>query len=140
GRRYLMRVRPYRTGDNRIDGAVLQLVDVTDLKRSLEEVRYARDYAEAIVNTVREPLVVLDEDLTIQDANPAFYDALRLSPNSAAGHNLFEVAQRRFDLPRVHTLLDQLNTGSARLQKYCAPRRNSAITAARRKMRDLHPE
>ena len=62
GRLYLMRVRPYRTADNRIDGAVLQMLDVTDLKRSLEEVKHARDYAEAIVNTVREPLVVLDQN------------------------------------------------------------------------------
>ena len=53
GRSYLMRVRPYRTADNRIDGTVLQLLDVSDLKRSMEEVRHARDYAQAIVNTVR---------------------------------------------------------------------------------------
>src|SRR5581483_3300416 len=56
GRWYLMRVRPYRTSDNRIDGVVLQLVDFTDLKRSLEEVKRARDYAQEIVDAVRHPL------------------------------------------------------------------------------------
>ena len=41
----------YRTGDNRIDGAVLLLTDITDLKRGTDEVRRARDYASAIVET-----------------------------------------------------------------------------------------
>ena len=56
GRGYLMRIRPYRTVDNRIDGAVLLLTDITDLKRGTDEIRRARDYAGAIVDTVREPL------------------------------------------------------------------------------------
>jgi two-component system CheB/CheR fusion protein len=53
GRWYAMRVRPYRTTENRIEGAVLQLVDVDELKRGVDRVKRARDYAEAIVNTVR---------------------------------------------------------------------------------------
>ncbi len=113
GRSYLMRVRPYRTADNHIDGTVLQLLDVSDLKRSLEEVRHARDYAEAIVNTVRSPLVVFDQDLAIQNANRAFYDALDLTEGSALGRSIYAVAQGRFDLPKVHTLLEQLPGGSA---------------------------
>src|SRR5205085_1766791 len=92
GRLYLMRVRPYRTADNRIDGTVLQMLDVTELKRSMEEVRHARDYAEAIVNTVREPLAVLDQNLTIQNANPAFYQALALSDRATRGQTIYEVA------------------------------------------------
>src|SRR5271154_4921486 len=85
GRCYLMRVRPYRTGDDRIDGAVLQLLDVSEIKRSLERVRHARDYAEAIVNTIREPLAVLDSQLRIRDANRSFYDAMDVPEGTAAG-------------------------------------------------------
>src|SRR5260370_19485959 len=85
GRLYLMRVRPYRTADNRIDGTVLQLLDVTELKRSLEEVRHARDYAEAIVNTVGEPLPVLDSNLAILNANPAFYETLGVTQRATRG-------------------------------------------------------
>src|SRR5205823_8013245 len=96
GRLYLMRVRPYRTADNRIDGAVLQLLDVTELKRSLEEVKHARDYAEAIVNTVREPLSVLDHNLAIQNANPAFHEALGMTPGAAQGQTIYEVGRGRF--------------------------------------------
>jgi two-component system CheB/CheR fusion protein len=113
GRLYLMRVRPYRTADNRIDGAVLQLLDVSDLKRSMAEVKHARDYAEAIVNTVRQPLMVLDENLVIQDANRAFYDALDLTRQMAHGQSIYEVSRGRFDLPAVRAVLAQLDGGSA---------------------------
>ena len=94
-----MRVRPYRTADNRIDGAVLQLLDVSDLKRSMEDVKHARNYAEAIVNTIREPLVVLDRNFAIQNANRAFYDALDLRQGAARGQSIYSVARGRFDLP-----------------------------------------
>ena len=115
GRFYLMRVRPYRTADHRIDGTVLQLLDVSDLKRSMEEVRHARDYAQAIVNTVREPLVVLDQNLAIQNANRAFYDALDLTQGAALGQSVYQVARGRFDLLKMRTLFEQINSGSAQL-------------------------
>ena len=115
GRSYLMRVRPYRTSDNRIDGTVLQLLDVSDLKRIVEEVRHARDYAQAIVNTVREPLVVLDENLAIQNANRAFYDALGLTQGAALGQSIYEIARGRFDAAKVRTLFEQINSDSTEL-------------------------
>ena len=127
GRSYLMRVRPYRTSDNRIDGTVLQLLDVTELNRSLEEVKHSRDYAEAIVNTVREPLVVLDENNFIRDANRAFYEALDLSPSSAQGKSIFEVARARFDLPQIRALFDTLGQGTTELNDIeMTHRRNDA--------------
>ncbi|HUK18869.1 MAG TPA: chemotaxis protein CheB [Bryobacteraceae bacterium] len=115
GRSYLMRVRPYRTGDDRIDGTVLQLLDVSDLKRSLEEAKYARDFAEAIVNTIREPLAVLDESLVIRKANRAFCEAMELPEGAAAGKNIFEAAHGRFETLRIRKLFDQLNEGIAEL-------------------------
>jgi len=45
GHYYAMSVRPYRTSDNRIDGVLIALVDTDAMKRSLEEIRRARDYA-----------------------------------------------------------------------------------------------
>ena len=57
GHWYSLRIRPYRTSENLIDGAVLTLVDIDALKA---EVNKLRVYAESIVETVRQPLVVLD--------------------------------------------------------------------------------
>ncbi len=115
GRSYLMRVRPYRTADNRIDGAVLILVDITDLKHSGEEVRRARDYAEAIVDTVREPLVVLDESLAVRTVNTSFYKFFHVGSQELRGRNLYEIAEKQFDLPQLRGLLDRLLAGQRQL-------------------------
>jgi two-component system CheB/CheR fusion protein len=95
GNWHVLRVRPYRTSDNRIDGAVIQLVDIGELKRTLESVREARDYAQAIVDTVRAPLVILSESWQIQDANRSFYNYFRTSPSgvSAAKSTISDAAR-----------------------------------------------
>ena len=72
GRWWVLRVLPFRTADNRIDGATIVAVDIDLIKRS-HELMEARDYALAIVQTVREPLVVLDADCRVGLANDAFY-------------------------------------------------------------------
>ncbi len=116
GRCYLMRVRPYRTGDDRIDGTVLQILDVSEIKRSLERAKHAREYAETIVNTIREPLVVLDERLTIRDANRAFYDAMGLPKGSATGKAIVEASLDQFDTPPIRALFDRLKRGATELR------------------------
>jgi two-component system CheB/CheR fusion protein len=48
--------------------------DVDQMKRSLQEVQQARDFAQAIVETVPEPLVILDEELRVVIGNRSFFD------------------------------------------------------------------
>ena len=68
GRWYIRQALPYRTRDDRIEGVVLTFSDV-----AAEALQEARLYSEAIVDTVREPLLVLNGDLCVQSANDAFY-------------------------------------------------------------------
>jgi len=77
---YSMQIRPYRTTENRIEGAVLTWININALKQSLEQVKESRDYAEAIVETVREPLIVLDKDFHVKSANRSFYDTFQTCP------------------------------------------------------------
>ncbi len=91
GRWYLMRARPYRTMDNRIDGAVLGFFDIDPLKTSLEVIDRARDYAETLIETVRESLVVLDASLKVRSANQAFYRTFEANPESTEGRDLLEL-------------------------------------------------
>src|ERR1700691_3808551 len=72
----MLHVRPYKTWDNRIEGAVISLQDVDALKRTLEQ---TRDYADTIVESAREPILVLDSNLQATAANPAFYRAFEMS-------------------------------------------------------------
>jgi len=115
GRAYLMRVRPYRTSDDRIDGTVLQLLDISDIRRSLNEARYARDYADAIINTIREPLAVLDDSLLILRANRAFCEVMQLPERAAVGKSIFAAGQGRFETQRIRELFDQLRKGTEEL-------------------------
>ncbi|HXN47720.1 MAG TPA: chemotaxis protein CheB [Bryobacteraceae bacterium] len=116
GRDHLMRVRPYRTADNRIDGVVLLLTDITDLKRGMEEVRRARDYASAIVDTVREPLLVLGQELAVRGANRAFYEFFHSGPQQTEGRSVYEIADGQLDLPALRSLLERLRAGEVQLR------------------------
>lgn len=71
GRWYSLRGRPYKTTDNKIDGAVLMLVDIDDLKRTQNELEATHHYADAIVDQV-SPLLVLDRSLRVTRANESF--------------------------------------------------------------------
>jgi two-component system CheB/CheR fusion protein len=81
GRWYSLRVRPYRTLDNRIDGTILMLVDVTDLRTSLQSLAETRNYAQAIVETIQEGFLVLDDRFRVRSANNMFFKHFGLTPD-----------------------------------------------------------
>lgn len=72
GHWYLLRVRPYRTTENKIDGLVVVLVDIDQLRRSQQELRDARDFARSIIESVPLPLAVVDTEFRIRFTNEAF--------------------------------------------------------------------
>ena len=80
GQWYEMQCLPYRTLENKIDGVVFTFTDVTRLKHSEQAMMEARDYAENIINTTRESLLVLDPQLTVVSANRAFHETFQVSP------------------------------------------------------------
>ncbi len=108
GRWYALRVRPYRTVENRIDGAVLVLVDIDALKRSLEEIEDRRDFTEAIVQTVRDPLLILDKDLRVVMANQSYYDTFRVSRDETERRLLYELGSRQWDIPGLRRALEEI--------------------------------
>ena len=108
GRWYSLRVRPYMTLDNKVDGAVLVLVDIDALKRAEQAAAAARDYAENTVETVREPLLVLDEELRVEGANRSFYRAFRVAPSETIGRFIYDLGNRQWDIPRLRELLEEV--------------------------------
>jgi two-component system CheB/CheR fusion protein len=105
---YLVRIIPYRTLENVIDGVVLTFSDITALKAIEAEVRVARDYAESIVNTVREPLVVLNGKFEVVSASRAFYATFKVTPETTQGKMLYELGNSQWDIPRLHELLENV--------------------------------
>lgn len=99
GRWYSLTIRPYRTADNRIDGVLLTLVDIDNIKRSLLRIREAYDYANAIVETIREPLIVLDADLRVITANRSFYATFLEAPEDIEGRHIYELGTGQWNIP-----------------------------------------
>ncbi len=107
---YLARLTPYRTFENTIDGVVITFTDITALKSLEEEVRRARELAENIIDTIREPLIILDPEFRIVSASRSFYSTFRTAPGETTGRSLFELGDRQWDIPRLRELLGTVLT------------------------------
>lgn len=118
GRWYSLRLRPYRTTDNKIDGAVMVLVDIDMLKRSHEQLKESRDYVHAIVETVREALIVLDGNLCVQTANRSFYQTFQAKPEETESRFIYELGNGQWNIPRLRELLKELISKSAEFQDF----------------------
>lgn len=64
--------------------------------------------AGAVVHTIREPLLILDADLRIREANPAFYRSFVAEPEETLGQPLFEIGNRQWDIPAFRQLLEEV--------------------------------
>jgi two-component system CheB/CheR fusion protein len=115
GHWYLMRVRPYRTSDNRIDGAVVAFLDIDPVKRSLEQASRERYFAEMLVETVRESLILLDNKLRITTVNHAFYTMFQKTPLLAEGKLLYELPDWEWSNEKLRGLLEQVAEQDARI-------------------------
>jgi PAS domain-containing protein len=87
---------------------VISFTDITDSKRAADRVNEARIYAEGIVHTVRQPLLVLDGDLRVESANPAFYQLFQVTPAQTEGQLVYELASGQWDIPKLRTLLEEV--------------------------------
>lgn len=105
---YLMRIMPYRTADNVIDGVVITFSDITDLKKMQEQMVERTRYAEGVIRTVREPLVVLNSDLKVESANPSFYRTFQVTPQEIEGQLLYDLGNRQWDIPTLRQLLEEV--------------------------------
>jgi len=108
GGRYRLSMLPYRTAGGAVEGALLTFVDITELQQSRDEADSARRFAEDIVNTVREPLLVLDAALQVRSANQAFYAAFQVDAEATLGKTLYDLNQKRWDVPPLRKLMSEL--------------------------------
>ena len=111
----VLHVRPYKTWDNRIEGAVISLQDVDALKRSLDQ---TREYADTIVESAREPILVLDSKLQITAANPAFYRTFEVSPENTEGRLIYELGNGQWNIPKLRELLEEIIPQNSRVDDF----------------------
>lgn len=79
-----------------------------DHQRVESSLRESLAFMQSIVETVREPLVVLDADLRVVSANLAFYRTFKVTPEKTEGHFIYELGNRQWDIPRLRQLLEEI--------------------------------
>ncbi|MDQ7785386.1 MAG: PAS domain-containing protein, partial [Desulfomonilaceae bacterium] len=106
---YSMRILPYRTVDNVIEGVVITFVDTSLFRRAMKAAQQEAERQEvSIINTVREPLLLLDRDLRIDAANEPFYRTFKVKPDETKGRMLYDLANRQWDIPALRDLLEKI--------------------------------
>ena len=108
GRWFVRRVLPYRTQDGKVNGVVITFSDVSNLKELQRQTVAAQEYAENIVDTVRDPLLVLDGTFKIISASRSFHRVFAVNPVELVGQNLFTIQNRQWDEPQLRTLLETI--------------------------------
>ena len=106
---FFMRIVPYRTLENVIDGVVMTFTDITESKCAASE---REEFFEHIVQTVREPFLVLDQDLRVVMANRSFLGLFQVSGRETEGQLIRNLGGHEWDLPVLKSLLSEvLKTG-----------------------------
>ena len=114
---YVRRILPYRTQDNQVDGVVITFADISERKEAEREIRAARAYSDSIIDTVRQPLVVLDEELRVISANRSFYATFALDRGASVGQPLAVVVPHA-DAPALHGFLARVPVAPALVEDY----------------------
>jgi two-component system CheB/CheR fusion protein len=105
---YLARIQPYRTLDNVIEGVVITFTDISKRVAAESAEKAARIMAEGIVDTVREPLIVLDGKLKIISASRSFYREFKTTPEDTVDRKIYDVGDRQWDIPKLRELLETI--------------------------------
>ena len=82
--------------------------DITERRQAERATKEAREFAESIVSTIREPLLVLSADLRVVLANRAFYKAFKVTPEETEGHPIYQLGNQQWDIPELRELLGKI--------------------------------
>src|SRR5438445_8094933 len=91
-----------------IQNYALNMEDVTARRRSEADLKAIETYAQNIVDTVREPLLILDASLRVRSANRAFYQTFHVSSVETENRLIYELGNGQWDIPDLRTLLEDV--------------------------------
>ena len=66
------------------------------------------EYSESIINTVREPLIALDQDLRVVSVSRSFYDVFKIKPEETVGQLIYDLGNKQWDIPKLRELLETI--------------------------------
>jgi two-component system CheB/CheR fusion protein len=114
----LVRILPYRTMENVIDGVVITFVDINQLKKAEEAAQQARILAESIVTAVREPILVLDRQYRVISANESFCRLFRVPRTEVEKRLIYDLGRGHWNIPRLRQLLEGAFTGNVPFENF----------------------
>jgi PAS domain S-box-containing protein len=99
--------RPYHGPDDGHGGVSHRGVSAQGVEGE-GDLRRAKQYAEMIVDTVREGLLVLGFDLRVEEANASFYRMFEVGPEETRGKPIYEIGGGQWDIPKLRVLLEEI--------------------------------
>ncbi len=111
GKWYSVQMKPYRTQDGRVDGAVLLFTDITQLKTSLI-------YAEAVESIYSHPLLVLNGELKVKRANKKFYEVFKSTPSDTENRYIYDLGNKQWNIPELRELLEKVLPQNSEIRDY----------------------
>jgi PAS domain S-box-containing protein len=97
---------------------LLAIEDITERKLIAQEVQDARELAENIINTIHEPLIILDEDLRVISASLSFYQTFKVNPKETVGQYIYDLGNHQWDIPKLRELLENILPESTTFNKF----------------------
>ena len=83
-----------------------------------DEVNDAHEFAESVINTVREPLIALDQDLRVVTASRSFYEFFKVTPEETVGQLIYDLGNKQWDIPKLRELLETILPQKATFDNY----------------------
>ncbi len=99
---------PLHDTKGNVIGIIGTYEDITEQKKSEQQLREAREYAESIIHTMRDCLVVLNSQMRIVSANQSFYRTFNVSPSEAEGQIFYDLNGGQWNIPELKNLLDNI--------------------------------
>jgi two-component system CheB/CheR fusion protein len=118
GKWFQTRIMPYKTFKNVIDGVVITFNNITERKEQITDALDALELADSVVQTVREPLLVLDSKIKVVSANRSFYQTFKVTPENTIGKNLYIMGDRQWDITSLRNLLEDILPKKADLKDF----------------------
>jgi len=112
---HLMRVRPYKTWDSKIDGAVISFQDIDAMKRSLDQMHL---HADALIETAREAILILDANLRVLSANLAFYRNFEVAREETQNRPIYDLGNGQWNIPKLRELLENVLPNNGRVEDF----------------------
>lgn len=118
GKWFTLRIYPYRTTNNAIDGLVLTFSDITIQKQAQTAVEKRSEYMKLVFDVIEHSLIELDTDLQVVGANQTFYETFQIDEASVVGSHLYTLGNGQWDIPELRHLLTEIIPAQMTIKDY----------------------